>query len=368
MGSEEEYSDESQDTARKAIPAQRSPYAKKKGENVFRRSETKQDKHPGGGGKGLRVKKGQKLSHKQLNMLESASKVRRTSTNPLCKEKPNLFRSRQILHYSRCGKDICKKKQPTPQKKIHGEKTIEVGVYIDRHLYKNMEEALETEDEGKVKQQILRMVHNLFHQTETFLINPTFTSKGGFKIMINGITIYQKHGPLESEWDSHKICSHLLRSFQGFANKVNSMCDGDRESYDAMVMLTARNDFTDQGFMPGRSIGYAMRGQVCTNAPVIVLLLLLDEKEKGQHTSTMPQLLAHEFGHLLGSNHDGDGNTMSLKNTIYENHQRVPCEPGKFLMTPTVDETMKTWSECTRKMVDANFDEREAKNKNCFFT
>ena len=69
---------------------------------------------------------------------------------------------------SRCGKDICKKKQPTPQKKvkklfysslvffililfchtlivvsickIYREKTIEVGVYIDRHLYKNMEE------------------------------------------------------------------------------------------------------------------------------------------------------------------------------------------------------------------------------------
>ena len=71
------------------------------------------------------------------------------------------------FHPSRCGKDICKKKQPTPQKKvnqlfmffslililfvcyisiavsickIYREKTIEVGVYIDRHLYKNMEE------------------------------------------------------------------------------------------------------------------------------------------------------------------------------------------------------------------------------------
>ena len=87
----EEYSDEYQDTAKKEIPPKSAPYAKKRGDpNVFRRSETKQE---GGSNMGLRVKKGQKLSQKQLNMLESASQVRKTSTNPLCKEKPNLFRS-----------------------------------------------------------------------------------------------------------------------------------------------------------------------------------------------------------------------------------------------------------------------------------
>ena len=45
------------------------------------------------GGMGLSLKKGQKLNHKQLNIIESASQVRETSTNPLCKEKSNLFRS-----------------------------------------------------------------------------------------------------------------------------------------------------------------------------------------------------------------------------------------------------------------------------------
>ena len=28
-------------------------------------------------------------------------------------------------------------------------------------------------------------------QVEAFLMNPTFTSKGGFRIIINGVTIYQ---------------------------------------------------------------------------------------------------------------------------------------------------------------------------------
>ena len=32
------------------------------------------------------------------------------------------------------------------------------------------------------------------------------------------------------------------------------------------------------------------------------------------------------------------------------------------------DMEMTTWSECTKKMIDAEFERREAKNFNCFFT
>jgi len=352
----EEYSYSDEETEKKEVPKQSRAYAKR---GDFRRSEAKQD---GGGGMGMRLKKGQKLSQKQLNMLESASQVRKTSTNPLCKEKTNVFRSRQILHYSRCGKDICKKKQPTPQKKIYREKTIEVGVYIDRHLYKNMEEVLKTEDEVKVKAQLLRMVHSLFLQVEAFLMNPTFSSKGGFRIIINGVTIYQKYGPLEDAWDSQRLATQMLRKFQAFANKVNSQCDGDRDGYDAMVLLTGRYDYQDM--RPGGSIGYALTGQVCTIAPTMTLTLRLDEQ--GGHSLVMPRLLAHEFGHLLGSDHDGD--VARGLHSIYKNVPRVPCPSGQALMSPTVGMEMQTWSECTRKMIDAEFERREAKKKNCFYT
>ena len=83
----EEYSYSDEETEKKEVPKQSRAYAKR---GDFRRSEAKQD---GGGGMGMRLKKGQKLSQKQLNMLESASQVRETSTNPLCKEKTNVFRS-----------------------------------------------------------------------------------------------------------------------------------------------------------------------------------------------------------------------------------------------------------------------------------
>ena len=68
--------------------------------------------------------------------------------------------------------------------KIYKEQTIEVGIYIDRHLYKLMEEVLElmthitmmlqvlkTKDEAKVKEQLLTMVHRLFVQVLTICLH-----------------------------------------------------------------------------------------------------------------------------------------------------------------------------------------------------
>ena len=38
------------------------------------------------------------------------------------------------------------------------------------------------------------------------------------------------------------------------------MCDADQGSYDAMILLTGRYDWTD---MVGHALGYAYTGQVC---------------------------------------------------------------------------------------------------------
>ena len=70
-------------------------------------------------------------------------------------EYSNFTNSTKTLNPFRCGDDICRKMQPIPKQKvrnfnfepicdfkykIYKEKTIEVGIYIDRHVYKNMEE------------------------------------------------------------------------------------------------------------------------------------------------------------------------------------------------------------------------------------
>ena len=131
---------------------------------------------------------------------------------------------------------------------------------------------LKTQDKGEVRQKFLDMIHRLllqvpFHlllvnllknrnkmcllQTEAFLMHPTLTSTGGFRISINGITILQvtsisfvivicamrmslnlnlnefhqvlqDYGQLQSEWDMVDSAAHLLRKFQLFANKASS--------------------------------------------------------------------------------------------------------------------------------------------------
>ena len=76
--------------------------------------------------------------------------------------------------------------------------------------------------------------------------------------------------------------------------------------------------------------------------------------------------------------------------SVYKDQTKVPCEAGQNLMSPAVgtlrlllfwsrdkqtimttyfsDMKMNTWSECTRKMIDSEYDRREEKKKNCFYT
>ena len=54
----------------------------------------------------------------------------------------------------------------------------------------------------------------------------------------------------------------------------------------------------------------------------------------GSHTPVMPKLLAHELGHLLGSEHDGQAKA-NYHSSIYAG-QTIPCPEGKNLMSPSV--------------------------------
>ena len=54
--------------------------------------------------------------------------------------------------------------------------------------------------------------------------------------------------------------------------------------------------------------------------------------------------------------------------SIYKDLLEVPCPSGKYLMSGNVRSKMQIWSECTRKMIDAEFDRREENKVNCFFT
>ena len=91
-------------------------------------------------------------------------------------------------------------------------------------------------------------VSDHYPQVENFLMNPTFTSKGGFRIMLNGVTIYQvvKIPTMSSSfclwlstpWDQLRekrepnYLKYCIKWFQlMFLNLCNSHCNW---SYDTM--------------------------------------------------------------------------------------------------------------------------------------
>merc|ERR1712226_38953 len=96
---------------------------------------------------------------------------------------------------------------------------------------------------------------------------------------------------------------------------VNGGCDADRDSYDAMVLLTGRNDLKDAG-------AYANVNRLCARNPAIVAIAspLSDE---GELSTVFSRLLVHELGHLMGSLHDGDSPGLDLSG-VY-NQKPVPC-------------------------------------------
>ena len=77
------------------------------------------------------------------------------------------------------------------------------------------------------------------------------------------------------------------------------------------------------------------------------------------------KVLAHEVAHLLGAEHDGEGNPQ--RKSFYGEAGRVPCPDGN-LMAPSVGPDYNIWSQCTRNMIDMEDDKREDKRSNCFYT
>jgi len=304
-----------------------------------------------------------KLSVKELELLDTVQKQNRKK-NPKCKNKKrSMFRSASVpLVMIKCGSVTCPKKEPIPQEKIYKKNTIEFGVYVDRWLFEEVASIKKTKAE--IKKTLLSVIQKAFVSVETYLNHKTFSSQGDINIVINGVVFLEKHGQLQSSWDDSKTLLEYLKKFQEYAAQVNSMCDADRDSYDAMVLITGRTDFVD-------GAGYASVYNLCKSAPVIIMKArplgngpALDSK--GDLSPVWSRLLAHEVGHLMGARHDGD--VAKQDDTGAYHQQPVPCPDGVNLMATMVSEEMTTWSECTKKMIDASFEVREKKGKNCLFT
>jgi len=242
------------------------------------------------------------------------------------------FRTAIILDGG-CQNHPCRQKGPIPREKIYSHRTVEIGVYIDNALYQQMSSEIESTDPTKIRERFVQMVHSIFVDVENFITHKSFTSfSGGFKIAINGIYMYKDDDEHSRKWKSASSLKEMLDTFKEFAYQTNDACDAEDDSYDAMVLFTGRAEQLSD-VRPNGAMGYAMVGGLCGIAPASVLTLRMDGK--GMHSPSTGRLLAHEFGHLFGSHHDGDRVTWG--SGPYRN-QVVPCPEGVNLMSPSVNQ------------------------------
>ena len=64
------------------------------------------------------------------------------------------------------------------------------------------------------------------------------------------------------------------------------------------------------------------------------------------HWDNSGALLAHEMGHMLGANHDGQEGINSLNPKTY--NKLSPCPQGPHIMTPSQTGVITEWSSCSR--------------------
>lgn len=328
------------------------------------------------------------MRHEDLiSILTTMKKMDRSKKpNRKCKPDNGMYRGLAVLPLSHkkvlyAGAnsldDTPNDKDPIPKRRIYRERTIEFGIVIDRHLYNQVAERSERKDDRSINNAILRMIHSLMVQVEQFLTHKSISKKKeGFRVRINGVKILKHHKGAEyiKDWDSMTSLNSLLESFQMFANSVNDACDAERESYDAMVLLSGRLNYVNVG--SGSTAALAVLGGICTIDPCLVQAAMLSGRQM-VFDLLVAKVLAHEVAHLLGVDHDGvkpndrnSGQNRNDKKThqslYYENG--VPCPGNRHLMAPIVRPDYTTWSECTRNMVDYEEAIRDRNKTNCLYT
>jgi len=268
-------------------------------------------------------------------------------------EAQSQFRSRSVRRI--CSGE-CRIKEPNPKEEIYKTRTIELGIFTDKYLWNTMKEQVQGTDgdDEKVKKAMLEMIHSLFVITETFFLHPSISAEGEYHLVLNGITLFKDDSdPIVEAMHASKNTNDMLDHFEEYAKKKNDLYDGNANSYDMMILLSGSH--ANLNLPPGGDSGLAGVGNVCEGEPVLMSTLSLQD---GMHLDNAGVLVAHEMGHMLGANHDGEG-------------KGVTCPLKQYIMTPTVWSSIKEWSTCSRKQFDESYVARQTRSEesgNCFFT
>ncbi|KAK3881856.1 hypothetical protein Pcinc_013733 [Petrolisthes cinctipes] len=196
-------------------------------------------------------------------------------------------------------------------------KIIELAVFSDEHLYSNFPQRVDSQDKSKLVNYLLTMVNavqGIYHQEEL----------GGFvlDLQIVRLDILTSNGPSSSGGD----IGAYLSSFCSWQQRINPS-QGAEGHWDHAFMLSGL-DLHSSG--NPSVIGLAWVGGMCRAK------LSCTMNEGRSFMSVF--VVAHEMGHNLGMNHDGQGDAR-------------PCSSTKYIMSPSVGPGKTTWSSCSAQVI-----------------
>ncbi|XP_059477396.1 A disintegrin and metalloproteinase with thrombospondin motifs adt-1-like [Neocloeon triangulifer] len=216
---------------------------------------------------------------------------------------------------------------------------VELAVFVDRDLFRHMAVNFPRDTEREVTRVVLAMVNavQLLYQDASLGRAVTFVLK----------RLEVLHAEPAGLTRSHDI-DRFLSSFCKWQRLENPPLDADPLHWDHAVLLTGLDLYVQLGApansktpakLSSQVVGLAPVGGMCSRASSCTV-------NEGRHFESV-YVVAHEIGHNLGMRHDGP---------MSDNE----CDPGSFIMSPTLGSGKITWSQCSRRYLDAFLETEQA--------
>merc|ERR1711931_557264 len=158
--------------------------------------------------------------------------------------------------------------------KIYHERTIEIGVVVDKFLWQTMKEQ-SGGDDFTAEKNMKNMVNNLIKSTEKFTMHESISEKGGFRLVNNGDPIIWK---TDSDGDQAKMTyngsSDVYSKFSTWIYN-NPKQKGDN---DLMIFLSGAHHKLGLSLSPIQNSGTAGVDTICRPESSLMVTITLENK------------------------------------------------------------------------------------------